>query len=220
MTIITRYLLREVIKVFCLAFVAFFSIFQLIDFFDKIDNFMERSVSWGIIAAYFIYQIPFVTQHMLPVAILLSGVITLSQMSRNRELVALKSSGLSLIKLSYPLILLSCCFGLFLFIMNETILPHLEEKKNRIWEVEVQGKPLQTFFRNEKVWYRGKDIIYHIDFYEPEGATMRGITTYRFSPEFELVERLDARKAEWINGRWVFKVGIVQTREPDGTFKV
>jgi lipopolysaccharide export system permease protein len=83
----------------------------------------------------------------------------------------------------------------------------------------VQGKPVQTFFRNEKVWYRGKDIIYHIDFYEPERMTMRGITTYRFSPEFELVERLDARKAEWIGGRWVFKTGIVQTRKPDGTYK-
>jgi lipopolysaccharide export system permease protein len=50
--------------------------------------------------------------------------------------------------------------------------------------------------------------------------TMRGITTYRFSPEFELVERLDARTAEWVDGRWVFKTGIVQTKEPDGTFKI
>jgi lipopolysaccharide export system permease protein len=163
MTIITRYLIREVIKVFFLAFIAFATIFQLLDFFDKLDNFMERSVHWGTVAAYFFCQIPFVTQHMLPVAILLSSVITLGIMSRNRELVALKSSGLSLIRLSYPLILVSCCLALFLFIMNETLLPSLEEKKNRIWQSEVQRKPLQTFFRNEKVWYRGKDIIYHID---------------------------------------------------------
>jgi lipopolysaccharide export system permease protein len=219
MTIITRYLIREFLKIFILAFISFIAVFQIIDFFDKLDNFMERSVEWGLVATYFLCQTPFVVQHMLPLAILLGGVITLSLMARNRELTALKSSGFSLMRLSYPLVLLSCCLSLFLFVMNETLLPPMQEKKNRIWQVEVQKKPLQTFFQNEKVWYRGKDIIYHIDLYEQERMTMRGITLYRFSPHFELMERLDARSAEWIGGRWVFKTGIVQTRELDGTYK-
>jgi len=180
---------------------------------------MERGVSWGLVATFFLCQVPFVVQHMLPLAILLSGVITLGLMARNRELIALKSSGFSLMKLSYPLILVSLCFAIFLFIMNQVLLPPMQEKKNRIWQVEVLRKPLQTFFQNEKVWYRGKDIIFHIELYEQEHMTMRGITLYRFSPHFDLLERLDAQSAEWIDGRWVFKTGIVQTRGPDGTYQ-
>lgn len=219
MRIISRYLIHEFLKTFFLSLIAFVSIYLIIDFFEKLDNFLEAETGWRVIMSYFLYQVPLVIQQSLPAAILLGTIITLSLMAKNKELVIIRGNGISLLRLSTPLVLVSLCFTLLLFFMNETILPPLHEKINRIWQIEVEKKPLKTFFRNEKIWYRGKQIIYHIDFYDPHGMSMRGITIYRFSPDFELIERLDAHNAQWAQNRWLFSDGMLQKKEPDGSYE-
>ena len=218
MHILSRHLINEFLKTFFMALAGFVCIFIVIDFFEKIDNFMEAEVSWDITFAYFFFQLPLVIQQMLPAAILLGTIITLSLMARNRELIVLRSSGISLLRISYPLILLSFCFTLLLFFLNEAILPQAHEAVNRIWQVEVQKNPLKAFFRNEKIWYRGKQVIYHIDYYDQNTATIHGITIYRFSPDFVMLERIDANKAQWTGSQWVFYDGIIQKKSGDGSY--
>lgn len=220
MHIISRYLINEFLKNLVMTLAGFVAIFVVVDFFEKLDNFMEAQVNWKVTFTYFLYQLPVVAQQMLPAAILLATIITLSLMARNRELITIRSCGISLIRLTYPLILLSFCFTIMLFFLNETVLPPVHEKINRIWQVEVMKKPLNAFFRNEKIWYRGKRVIYHIDYYDQQRLTLYGITIYRFSPDFELVVRVDARRGEWNGKNWIFLNGIIQKRKPDGSFQV
>ena len=77
-------------------FAALISLYLLIDFFEKIDNFLEKGKSAGLILKFFVLNIPFIVEQMSPVCVLLAGVITLGVLNHTNELIALKSCGIPL----------------------------------------------------------------------------------------------------------------------------
>ena len=219
MRIITRHITHEFLKYFAIMLVSFVAIFLVVDFFEKVDNFVEAGAGMKTTLVYYLYQVPLIVQQILPAAILLGVIITLGLMAKRRELLVLRSSGISLLRITYPLLLVSVCCAIGLFFLNETALPSLHQRANRIWQEKVLKKPIATFFRNEKIWHRGKGIIYHIDFYDPDKQTLHGITIYKLSPTFELLERIDAHSAKWMGDHWQFEQGIVQNRADNGEYQ-
>jgi len=72
--------------------------------FEKIDNFMEKGKSMGLVLKFFLLNIPFILEQMGPVCILLAGVVTLGILNHSNELVALKACGIPLKKITGPII--------------------------------------------------------------------------------------------------------------------
>ena len=55
MTIIDRYISREIIKYFCLVLVAVAMIYLAVDFFQKVDNFIMAEVPLTRMISYFAF---------------------------------------------------------------------------------------------------------------------------------------------------------------------
>ena len=57
---------KQLLKNLTLHLVGFVSIFFLIDFFERIDNFFERNLSLGLAMRYFLLKVPFMIEKVLP----------------------------------------------------------------------------------------------------------------------------------------------------------
>ena len=77
MTLLDRYLLKQFIKNFLLVLISLVSIYLLIDFFEKIDNFSDAGKPTSLAIKYLLLKIPIIYDQLLPVCILLAGIITL-----------------------------------------------------------------------------------------------------------------------------------------------
>ena len=91
MLILDRYFIREVFKFLGIILVTVISIFLAVEFFEKIDDFIEAGVSMQRAAAYFLLRIPYVLALLFPMAIFLSSLIALGLMNKRNELLALRS---------------------------------------------------------------------------------------------------------------------------------
>ena len=89
MILLHRYILTHFFRNLGLILASFISIYLLIDFFEKIDNFLEKGKSFALIGQYFLLNIPFIIDMMSPVCILLAGVVTLGVLNHSNELIAL-----------------------------------------------------------------------------------------------------------------------------------
>ena len=96
MKLLDRYLLGQFIKYFFTVNVGFVSIYLLVDFFEKIDNFSRAGKPFALAMKFFLLNIPFIIDQIGPVLVLLSGVITLGILNHTRELTALKAGGIPL----------------------------------------------------------------------------------------------------------------------------
>lgn len=115
------------IRSFAGPFLATFSIsmFMLVmQFFWKyIDDLMGKGLEVSVIVELMFYASAGLIPLALPLAILLSSVMTLGNMSENNELTALKSSGLSLFRIIKPLFFVVILIAMFTFYFANYVIP-------------------------------------------------------------------------------------------------
>ncbi|MEE9567242.1 MAG: LPS export ABC transporter permease LptG [Desulfobacteria bacterium] len=218
MQIIQKYLVREVVMIFCMALAAVVSIYLVVDFFEKVDDFLEAGIPISRAFVFFGLRIFFVIAQVTPVAVLLAVLIVLGLMARNNELIALKSSGIGTRYLLTPLVFLGVGFSILLFFLAEIIVPITVVKANHIWNVEVR-KQIATF-RQKNIWIKGHRAIYHVAYFNPADETIAGVSFNFFDDQFKIAKHIDADKGIYKDGKWILTNCLEQVRLKDGTYKV
>lgn len=176
-------------------------IYVAVDFLEKVDDFMEAGIGLHRMFTFFIYEIPFIISQIAPVALLLAVLIAFGLMSKNNEIIALKSGGISIYYLIRPVLIIGLLFSLALVVLNEFIVPATRVKANYIWRQEVR-KEAAIASREKNIWVKGNRSILHIKYFNPATGTINGVSLNRFDGDFRLVQRLDAIRGEFVNGLW------------------
>lgn len=220
MRILSRYYTLEFFKLLLLCLITFLSIYFIIDFLQKIDNFFEAQVSKSVMMSYFLYKAPFVIIQMLPPAILISTVIMFCLMKRNNEINAVKACGLSILRLSQPVIMASIFIGIAIFLFSEIIVPYASSRSNEIWNIEVEKQDPTRFYGSNQVWYRGSDSIYWMMRFDNKKKIMESPTFYFFDKAFRMIKRIDGQKGFWEKGRWRIENGAIQEAIKDGGYEL
>ncbi len=210
MSIIYKYLNREILKNFGVILVAVICIYVAVDFFEKIDDFMEAGLPFSRAVTFFVYKTPFVVAQIMPVGLFLSILVVFGMMSKNNEIIALKSSGISIYALLWPVVSVGLLFTILLFFLSEVIVPLSVSKANEIWLREVR-KELAVTTREKNVWIKGNRSIIHIRYYDSANKILNGISVNRFDQDFNLIRRVDAKQGVFRDERWVLRESMVQT---------
>lgn len=214
MTVIHKYIARELAWNFCFVIGSVLGIYLAVDFFEKIDNFTEVELPSSKIAEYFLLKIPFILAQTTPVAVLLSALIVLGLMARNNEMVALSSAGVSPRYLVKPLLVFGLLSSVALFFFGETTVPMTTARANNIWLREVKKNPAVMSKRNN-VWIKGENSICHIQYIEPAKMSIFGVTFYYFDRASRLSRRVDAAKGIYEKGAWRLTDVIEQNMHGD-----
>ena len=198
---------------------SFISIYLLIDFFEKIDDFLEKGKSIGLIIQFFLYNIPFIIDLMSPVCILLAGVVTLGVLNHSNELIALKACGIPLKKITLPIIGAAlACIMLFLM-MAQLVLPQTIAATNRIWHNEVKGKVPLGIYRNGRYYYRGQDGFYSFARPDLHKNSFNFFSYTAWNEAYGLNKLIAAKSADWDKGVWTLHDGQIQDAAGNARFK-
>jgi lipopolysaccharide export system permease protein len=219
--ILNRYVVREYLKTFALSLSSLILIYMVVLFFQKVDFFIKHHAPFQLLFEYVAYKIPEVTfQWTLPYAVLLATLLTLGTLSRHSEITAMKAGGVSLYRVSVPLILIALLFSFLSFIGNEYLVPYTNQKVHHLLSVGVRKEKPSSSFKNYKIWYRGDTRIFNIQLLDAEKKLLKGITLYQFDDRFRCVRRIDARDAAWMNDKWRFSAGTVRDFDDSGSIRV
>ncbi len=123
MKILDRFVLRSFFRPFIITFFVMI-LFLLMQFVWKyIDDLVGRGVEWYYIAELLFYTSATLVPMALPLAVLLSSIMVLGTLGENYELAALKSSGLSLMRVMRPLFVFICFLALSAFLFGNYVIP-------------------------------------------------------------------------------------------------
>jgi lipopolysaccharide export system permease protein len=141
-------------------------------------------------------------------------------MKKNNEIMAMKSCGLDILKISQIMIILSLLVGLTVFLLSEIIVPYTSSRSNEIWKIEVHKQDPTRFYGSNQIWYKGTDSIYWIRNFDSEKRIMENPTFYFFNKAFRLTKRIDARRGIWKDNTWKIEEGIMQEARGDGGYEL
>ncbi|MDW7772797.1 MAG: LptF/LptG family permease [Desulfobulbaceae bacterium] len=216
---LNAYILTQFIKNISMIIAGFIGIYMLIDFFEKIDNFMEKGKSMGLVAKFFLFNIPFILEQLGPVCILLAGVITLGILNHSNELIALKASGIPLRKIVAPIIAAGVVVSMLLLTISQFILPKTITTTNKIWNEEVRGLVPLGIFRNGRYYYQSGNAFYSFVRPDLQKHEYLQFSYSTWDDDYRLSSLVASERAVWNDGEWLLLNGQMQTVADNETYE-
>lgn len=209
MTLIRKYIFREFMRFFFMAFVGILAVYLCVEFLQKADNFIRFKAATGDVIAYFLYSIPAIATPTLPIAALLATLLAMGNLSRHNEVTAMYAGGVSLSWIFAPIFIVGILLSIVGFFNNELLMPPAASRANVIRNERIEKKRHIIIFRERDLWLRGPDnSIVNIDFTPPDRTEMLGINIYKMNPDFTVRERIRARRLVLENGVWHLREGM------------
>lgn len=132
MKLLDRYILKNFFVPFAYSFLGFIAIWLIIDLTDNASDFISGHKSFGFVAYFYATQLPAITILILPIAILLSLLYALSRMSRSNEIIAMLTSGRSVLRILLPLFIFGLLATGVSYALNDSLAPHAAAVKERL----------------------------------------------------------------------------------------
>ena len=218
MTILFRYILREYAKIFLMCFSGLMTIYLVIDFFEKVRRFLKFDANMLDVLFYFVLKTPAISFQITPLAILMATLLTLGLLSRNNEITAMRSCGISLPWIASPFLMFATAIALVLLSFSSTVIPLASERAEQIRLIQIEKKPAPQAVKAPRPWIRiGSDSLMHVAEVELGGAVLHKIHLYHFQNGFRLDRMTEAARAEYRQDGWFLMTGNQRRFHADGS---
>ncbi len=177
-------MLRQFMLLFAGAF--FISLFVLMMQFlwRYVDDLIGKGLSMEVLVQFFWYMALMLVPQALPLAILLSSLITMGNLGESSELVAIKAAGVSLLKSLRGLIAASVVIACVSFVFQNNIGPQanlqlrqlLLSMRQKSPELEIPEEVFYDGIPNTNLYVQRKDM---------ETGMLYGVMIYRMTQSYE-----------------------------------
>ena len=142
-------------------------------------------------------------------------------MSRDARTVVWDSGTARGTRIIRPLFVAAGLFVLLTLGISQWVLPPTVSATNKIWYEEVNRQVPKGIDRYGRTYYRGQNGIFSFVRPAPKVNLFTNFSYATWDENHDLYMLLDAEKASWQNGQWVFKRGQVKIRnENSGGYQV
>ncbi|WP_426059151.1 LptF/LptG family permease [Hymenobacter sp. B1770] len=148
---------KLILKAFAGPFLLTFAVVQFIllthTLLKYLDDIIGKDLGTGVLLQLLFYFSVLIVPVSLPLAVLLSSLMTYGNLGEHHELTAIKASGIALTRILRPVLLLTIALAVGAFWFNETIVPRANLKAySLLWDVRQQKLALDI---REGVFYSG-----------------------------------------------------------------
>lgn len=216
-----RYLIHHYLRAFFLVLASFYVIYFLADLRSLLDDITDHpGITYSLVVRYFVSAAPSMVLNGLPLAALFAALLSLGILERNNELTAMKAAGISLYRVSMPVLASALVFCVAYFLISDYVLPATNTRAAELRAKIRNVQPASTL--GPRQWVFGQDRrLYNFTLYRQKGSKHSGLSVYQLSPDgLRVEERIEALAAHYEDGEWVMHDGWVRDFRGDGeTFR-
>jgi lipopolysaccharide export system permease protein len=216
--ILDRYISRLYMRIVGLSFLALLGLFYISTFIDRSDKLFKGQATGRDLLTLLVYFTPQFVYWVIPIAALLSVLVTFGVLSRTNELTVMKACGVSLYRLALPVVALSLVWSATLFALDQEILARANRRAFALDDA-IKGRPPKTMNPVSRQWIIARDgSFYHYGFYEPREKTLTNLSVYRLAPAgWSLSSQTYATRARF-RQTWIAESGWTEnlTTNPPG----
>ncbi len=209
MKLIDKYILKELLPMFLFGIIAFTALILGVGaLYQMIRMAIDYNASFLIVAQIFVLKLPEFISYTLPMSTLFSAILAFNRFSNDLEITALRSAGISFIRLLLPVTLFGIIVATLTLLLNDRITPAANVRFNIL--VEQLKKTALTDIKQEGIIIDQKDDSGHfkniILASEVKGKNLRNVTYIEYK-NGKPTRETHAAIALWEPTHWVFRDG-------------
>jgi lipopolysaccharide export system permease protein len=136
-----KLILKSFIGPFIVTFFIAFFVLMMQSLWKYIDDLVGKGLDFGTIGLFLWYVSASLLTLAMPIAILISSIMTFGNLGESFELVAIKSSGISLLRFMRPLIVVAIFLSVITFLFANYVIPYANLKFVTLYNDILYKKP-------------------------------------------------------------------------------
>jgi len=208
-----------VIQVFATCLLTFLFLYVVIDVFSHLDEMLKNQISLELLRAYYLSYLPIIFVQIAPMACLLATLYTFGKLNRDNEVIAMRSSGLSVMQISQTVVIFGLVMSVFVFWINDQLVPsslYLNQKlRGQMERSTRRAKEKEHEVIENLSMYGLKNRLFFINKFYVGQNTMEGIVILEHDERQDITRKIVASKGVWEDGVWRFYQSF--TSDFDGT---
>jgi len=208
MSILDRYIAAAWLRLLGLCLGSFVAVYLVLDMMDKIPRFIRAGGAAGDMLGFFVCKLPEMVGQTASFSILMATLLTLGLLSRNSEITAMRSCGVSLLRISMPMLALGMLASLLLLVNAELIVPKSYERMDYIERIAIKKQGVNAVFKRNNIWFRSEAMIVQARLFEPQEKTLKGVVVWTVDRSMNPLGRIDAESALFHGGGWTLKNAV------------
>lgn len=205
MRILDFYISRRFLLNVAFSLLAFISIFVIIDAVEKLSDYIDKGTPFPVILQYYLHFIPEIVTLAMPLTMLLASIFSVGQLSKHNEILAMKSTGISLYRILAPILTISLIISVLMIYFVEAVVPAANTKRAEIKGTYVDKISRFTTARISNLYLRtSENERIFIAYYNGPERTARNINILTFDDVF-IKHRIDAESMRWQGDKWILR---------------
>ena len=210
MRILSCYITGVYLRMIFLCGGSFIAIYLVIDFLEKVTRLGKYNPELKHLLLFFSAKIPEMINQVAPLAVLMATMLTLGTLAKNSEIIAMRSCGVGLVRISAPLLATALLISLVVLLNGEFIVPRSNARVDQIENILIKKKSADTFFRQSNIWHREENTLLQAKLFEPQSRSLQGITLWQLAPDMRPIRRIDADRGSIDKDGWLFRDATVR----------
>ena len=207
--LVDTYVLTQFLFYFLLWLASWVALTEVYNFFELLGDIVKNKIAMAEVAEYLFFLAPKLIYDFLPISVLMAVLVTFGILTKNNEVTAFKASGVSLYRLTAPVLAASALLSTALFAFDHYYVPQTYRRQDALRD-KIKGRPVQTYLRPDRKWIKGNgERIYYYKYFDAAESLMLDVSVYELDPTFTLKREITAERAQWQSsmGKWIFQNG-------------
>jgi lipopolysaccharide export system permease protein len=208
MKTVRRLLYRDIVSSVLFVGLAFLSLFFFIDLVDQLDSIGQRGRTVGIAVLTAVYAIPGHSYELLPIAVLIGTIYSLSRLAQSSEFTILRTGGLGPQRALTLLAALGVAFAVLTFFVGDILAPASERQAVLLKARAGGGLRLSgpgAWLKERRATPDGElAVSVNVGGLAADG-TMNDVRIFEFDAEGRLLQRLAAPRARVEGDGWLLE---------------
>ena len=193
MKIIDRYVLKHLLVSYAICIISLLGLFTMVDILSNLDRLLGKGPFLDSLWKYLVAMIPLAYYQIAPGTFLMASMFTLSGLSKNREILALRASGVSIYRVLQPIVIASLLAAVVMAAVQEIVIPTEAENIRQLGK----DKPVSSVMVSDT-----GGNVFRIARYYPFDKRMEEIVITIFYPDGSKHWSIHAESAERVKRGW------------------
>ena len=216
MKTLDKYVLKEMIAPFLVSILAFVVLLIGRVIFDNIEFIIEKRVPFSLVMRLIVFQLPWITGMVLPLASLFGTSLSVNRLARDSEITAIRMAGTPLRRIFLPIFAVGLVASILTLWLGESVTPWANRKAQEtvryIWGLQ-NIPPIQ-----ENVFFASEGYHFYVQRVErtSDGAVLRNVMIYETPPVGGYPMIITAARATSKDSVWTLWDGVQHKLNSEG----
>ncbi|MEW5786498.1 MAG: LPS export ABC transporter permease LptG [Pseudomonadota bacterium] len=207
MSILFRYVIKEILGATLLALLALTALFSFFDFISELSDAHTDSYTPLMASLFVAMNVPARLYELVPLALLVGGLFAWNRLALASEFTVMRAGGLATARLATWMLGLGLSIGFATLLLGEYVIPMAERAAQQLKLRSTSGVVAQEF--QTGLWAKDGRTFINIRELRPD-ASLVDVRLFEFDTDFHLRALRRAESGEWRDGEWHLR-GVTQT---------